>query len=224
MVSQFLLSMVVVSLVISGQSFAAKFEIQDLSQRNLLTFVSEAPLEKVMAQCSLFRGIVELEPLKLESGVQGEIEVDLRSCQSGSGLRDVLLQEQILDNKQYPFASIKLKKWAQEVKGSLAEDSTLTFLVGIEINYRGKTTSLPVPVKLRYFKESEKTRQRLPGNLLRISSQIDLDLAHLGISVPEKLKSVFANRVEAVFDAVGSDRLPSEKSVLPEGAKPKERS
>jgi hypothetical protein len=211
--------------LLSSPVFCARFEVQDLTQRNLFAIVSEAPLEKIVAQCSLFRGFLEVDPLKLESGIQGEIELDLRSCHSGSGLRDMILQEQLLDNKQYPLVLIKLKKWGQEVKGVLSQEEVPAIVLADgEVNYRGKTSQLSVPLKLRFFKESDKSRQRLPGNLVRISSQVEVELGRFGISVPEKLKPIFSKRIEVLFDAVGSDKLPNDKIIFPEGPKPKERS
>jgi len=206
----------------SFPAWCIRFEVQDLSQRNVLALISDAPLEKVIVQCSLFKGFVELDPNKLESGIQGEIELDLRSCHSGSAIRDGIIQEQILDNKQHPLALIRLKKWAQEAKGSISNDSTEILSVESEMSYRGRNYPLVIPIRLKFFKENDKTRQRLPGSLLRVSGQFELDLSRAGVSVPDKLRPIFSNRVEVMLDAVGSDRLPNDKVILPEGPKPKE--
>jgi hypothetical protein len=46
----------------------------------------------------------------------------------------------------------------------------------------------------------------------------------VGISIPDELKSTVSSKVEVLFDAVGTSKLPNEKILLPEGPKPKERS
>lgn len=214
--------------LISFFSFGAwsatqRFEVRDLSQRNLLGFTSDAPLEKVMGDCPLFKGWVELDPAQLEVGIKGELEVDLRSCQTGSGLRDLLIQEQIFDLKTHPLALIQLKKWAQEIKGALGEQSSGIHSVETDVEFRGTTVALKVPVKLKYFKESEKTKQRLPGNLLRLTSQMEFDLSKFGVKISEKYSSILTPKIEITLDLVGTDKLPNEKTILPEGPKPKER-
>lgn len=200
-----------------------RFQIQDLTQRNLMAIISDAPLEKMIAQCHLLRGWVELEPQSLESGIKGELEIDVRSCETGSGIRDLLLQEKIWEVKQYPTASLTIKKWAKETKGNLTEKSEQAHNVELSLTYHDKTISLEVPLKLSYFAESDKTRNRLPGNLLRVSSEKKLSLSDVGISIPDDLKSTLSSKVDVIFDAVGTSKLPNDKTLLPEGPKPKER-
>ncbi|MFM8268781.1 MAG: hypothetical protein ACKN9V_01220 [Pseudomonadota bacterium] len=215
----FILSLI----ALSASAQPARFEIRDLTQRNLLAIVSDAPLEKMVAQCHLVRGWMELDPQALESGIKGELEFDTRACETGSGVRDIVLQEKVLDVKEHPLASVQVKKWVKETKGSLTEKSDTAFLAEASVSYRGKTTPLEVPLKLSYFVEGEKTRKRLPGNLLRISVQIELTLSTFGVTIPDELKQTLSNKVEVVFDAVGTSKLPSDKILLPEGPKPKER-
>lgn len=200
-----------------------RFHIKDLSQRNLLSFSVDSLLEKVLAQNSLMRGWVELDLEKLESGVKGEIQFDMRSFQTGSGIRDLVWQDKIFETKQYPDAVLNFLEWGQTVQGTLAKEKTADFLVKAELNYRGKKIPLLVPLKLAYFSESEKTRTKLPGNLLRLSSKMDWDMSQLGLQIPQELKPVVGERIEVVLDAVGTDKLPNEKILLPEGPKPKER-
>jgi len=211
------------SFAISAWADPLRFQIKDLTQRNLMAFISEAPLEKMIAQCHLLRGWIELDPQSLESGIKGELELDVRSCETGSGIRDLLLQEKIWEVKQYPTASLTLNKWAKETKGSLNEKMDQPHSVELSLNYQGKTVSLEVPLKLSYFVESDKTQNRLPGNLLRISCEKTLALSEVGISIPDELKSTVSSKVEVLFDAVGTSKLPNEKILLPEGPKPKER-
>jgi hypothetical protein len=214
----------ILSFAISAWADPLRFQIKDLTQRNLMAFISEAPLEKMIAQCHLLRGWIELDPQSLELGIKGELELDVRSCETGSGIRDLLLQEKIWEVKNYPTANVTIKKWVKETKGSLSEKSDQSHLVALSINYHDKAVTLEAPLKLTYFGESEKTRSRLPGNLLRISSELVLPLSEVGISIPDELKSTLSSKVAVVFDAVGTSKLPNDKILLPEGPKPKERS
>jgi len=221
-----LLKIYLLPVLVSFDAYGApqRFHFKDLSQRNVLSFSIDSPLEKVIAQNSLVRGWIELDLDKLETGIKGEIEFDMRSFQTGSGIRDLVWQEKILETKQYPEAVLKVLEWGQTIKGALTKEKTNDFLVKTELIYREKNLAFLLPIKLAYFTESEKTRSKLPGNLLRLSSRMDWYLSQLGITVPQDLKSVIGERMEVVLDLVGTDKLPNEKILLPEGPKPKERS
>lgn len=218
-------SLLIITIFLSLEAWAGlqHFEIRDLTQRNLMAFVSDAPLEKMIAQCHLLRGWVEVNPQQISEGIKGEIELDTRSCETGSGIRDLLLQEKILDIKQYPLAKIQIVKWVKELSGTLTEKADEKRSVELAIDYRGKITTMEAPIKLSYFLEGEKTKNRLPGNLLKISSQVELGLSSLGITIPEDLKQTLSSKLEVIFDSVGTSKLPNDKVLLPEGAKPKER-
>lgn len=201
-----------------------RFEIKDLTQRNLLSLHLEAPLEKVSAQCPIFRGYLSLHTDALEKGIEGEIEFDLRSLNTNSGLRDVLIAEKILDPKQFPLAQLRINRWLQGGQGALKAETAVIGQVEGVLSYREKTVQVKLPLQLVYFPASDKTKARLPGNLLRLSSRGQWDFKSLGILVPPELSSVLGTQAEIVFDAVGSDQMPNDKILLPEGPKPKERS
>ncbi|NBV50653.1 YceI family protein [bacterium] len=201
-----------------------RFEIKDLTQRNILTLHLEAPLEKVAAQCPMFRGYLSLHLEALEKGIEGELEFDLRSLNSGSGLRDIFINEKVFDHKQFPLAKLRINRWSQAIQGPIKNETPVGGHVEGVLSYREKTVPVKVPLQLVYFPASEKTKARLPGNLLRLSSRGQWDFKNLGISVPQELSSVFGTQAEIVFDAVGSDQTPNDKILLPEGPKPKERS
>jgi|688.fasta_scaffold174281_1 hypothetical protein len=201
----------------------SRFEIRDLSQRNFISFISDAPLEKFIAQCHLVKGYISLDPLNLAGGISGELEVDLRTIASGSQLRDIVIQEQVIESKQYSQAMIRLKKWSQPVTGGLKEAESVTHSVEAEVEYRGRTVPLRATLKLTYFKEGDTTRKRLPGNLLKVSGQTDIDLSSLGITLADSLKPLIASKIQVSFEGVGTDKLPNDKVLLPEGPKPKER-
>lgn len=218
----------VCTLTLSLLSFPAwcapvKFEIRDLTHRNVLAFISDALLEKIIAQFQLVKGYVLLDPENLSSGIQGEMEVDLRTLLTGSQVRDVVIQEQVLDSRQYPSAFLKVNKWAQIVSGKLIEGQSNAHSVEANLSYRGKDIALTLPLKITYFKEGETTRRRLPGNLLKVSSEWDIELSQLGITLSDSLKPLITKKVQVAFDGIGTDKLPNEKVTLPEGPKPKER-
>lgn len=212
-------------LTISGLSESAtRFEIKDLTQRNSLTLQLEAPLEKVVAQCPMFRGYLSLNLEAPEKDLEGELEFDLRSLNTSSGLRDLLISEKIFDHKQFPLAKLRINRWSQAIQGPIKNETPVSGQAEGVLSYRDKTVPVKVPLQLVYFPASEKTKARLPGNLLRLSSRGQWDFKNLGISVPQELSSVLGTQAEIVFDAVGSDQTPNDKVLLPEGPKPKERS
>ena len=208
-------------LFISAQ--AQRFEIRDMSHRNTLSIVSDSALERVVGVASLLWGWVELDLDDLSKGIKGEMEVDLRALDTGIDIRNSVLREKILDTPQFPTATVQFVKWAEAVQGKVGEGQPVSKKVECLLKYRGKNFGLTVPLKIAYFKESDFSKQRLPGNLVRLSTKFSQDITALGVTIPDTLKAVVAKMVEINLDVVGSDKIPAGFTPLPEGPKPKDR-
>jgi len=86
---------------------------------------------------------------------------------------------------------------------------------------RGTTRKIVIPMELTYFRESEATKTRLAGNLLRARSTFIIDTSVFGVSISAPLKNVFNPSVQVSGELIGSDRLPTGFSPLPEAPKAK---
>lgn len=185
-----------------------RFEVKDAIQRDIVQFVSEAPLEKVVGLTSAVSGWVEVDPQKLSDGVKGEFEVDVRNFDTGNLLRNDHLREKFLFTSEFPVATFSFSKLSNSSKTQLPDQQSVVLRVEGTMKIKGVSKPLAVLLKTTYFKQSDMTNQRLGGNLLRVSSSFDLDLQNFGIMIPEGLKFKLARYVQVSVDVVGSDGRP----------------
>jgi hypothetical protein len=202
-----------------------RFDMRDGLQRNVVHFVSDGVLERIVGLSTALWGWVELDPENLAKGVRGEIEMDMRTFETGIPARNQQIREKVFLSAENPAARFTLKKLNKvPAKKAMLSLQPLTVEMEGELFFRGVLVTERVPVKLTYLIESEKTRQRLPGNLLRLQANLTLDLSRYSIDIPEAWHLRFAPKVDVFLDAMGTDQSPaSAPAVLPEGPKPKER-
>lgn len=207
-------------LILTHALLGARFEMKDLAQRNLILINSDAQLERTVAISHFVSGWVEVDPDKVES-LTGEFELDVRTLDTGLELKNIQITEQLLASHEFPIATGTLNVSLGALKAKLIDGKPLTVKVNCVFKIKNRTQTLPVNVKLTYFKEGELSRQRLTGNLLKLSATWDVDLMAFGITIPEKSSALIAKNLSVSLDMVGSDRLPNNALSLPEGIKKK---
>ncbi len=214
-------------LFISSFAFAkpVRFDMRDGLQRNVVYFVSDNALEKVVGLSTALWGWVELDPTDVGRGVRGELEMDMRTFETGLPARNQHLREKIFLSNENPAAKFTIKRLLKTPKKGLLSLQPVTVEVEGDLFFRGLTVSERVALRVTYMTESEKTRQRLPGNLLRAQATVSLDLGRYQIEIPDSMHLRFGPKVEVNLDAVGSDASPAGAAAVlpPEGPKPKER-
>lgn len=193
------------------------FHLTDLSLRNLLQATSKASLETVSVQIPVFEGEVFLDKTFKLEGL-----IDTRSISSSSKIRDQIVLHQILEVARFPEIKVVA---TGNLPASFNFDSSepVEVPVQIAVDYRAKKQTFKAPFRIQYFKENESTQHRLPGNLMKLSADFEVDLSSFGVQIPEKWKSLFHPQVQVAFDAVASEKIPNSKILLPDGPKPKER-
>lgn len=203
-----------------------RFDMRDSLQRNVVDFVSDAPLEKIVGLSTALWGWVELDPENLAKGVRGELEMDMRTFETGIAARNAQLREKVFLSNENPVAKFTIRRLLHTPKRAMLSLQPVTIDAEGELFFRGQTSSEKVPLKLIFMVESDKTRQRLPGNLLRIQAALTLDLGRYQIEIPEVWHLRFSPKVAVHLDAIGTDQSPAGATAVlpPEGQKPKERS
>lgn len=182
-----------------------RFEVRDAAQRDSIQVTSDAQLEKIVAINSAVLGWVEIDPDQPRQGVKGEVEIDLRSFVTGNASRDSFLREKLLSTSEFPTAKFVINKPLSFASTRLVDQQPTVVRLEGTFTIRGQIRTQPILVKFTYFKQSDKTSQRLPGNLLRITSSFDLDLSSFGITIPEGLKFRVGKIVQANIDLIGND-------------------
>lgn len=200
---------------------AARFEVRDAAQRDVVQFISDTPLEKVVGVSTGIVGWTELDPEAIGSGVKGEFEVDLRTFDTGNSLRNEILRDKFFQTAEFPSAVFTVSRLIRSDKSRLIDGQPTVMRVEGKLRVKGVTKSQAVLLKVTYFKSSETTRQRLGGNLLRVSCNFDLDLGSFGIPLPDAVRARVSQFVQVAVDVVGSDNPNANVVPIPEGIKPK---
>lgn len=203
-----LLLAVLLAAPLSAYAKGIRFDYRDGGLRNVIQFVSDAWLERTVGISNGLGGWIELDPDSLTDGVRGEIEFDVRTFQTGVEARNEIIRDKFLLAAENPIAVLALNKLTSASKAKLADGQVVVMRLDGSLKVRNVTKPQTVLIKAVYLKESEQTRQRLPGNLLKVSATFDVDLLNYNASVPDGLKSRVARFIQLTLDAIGSDRPP----------------
>jgi len=185
-----------------------RFDLRDAGQRNIVQFVSDAWIEKTIGITSAVSGWIEVDPEALASGLKGEVEVDVRTFRTANEAKNDGLREKLLRSGESPYARFVLAKLASASGDRLTETQPVVVRVEGTMNLHGVSQPIVVLLKVQYFTESPQTLLRLPGNLLRLSADFDVDLAKFEITFPEALRPRVARFIQISADCVGTDRPP----------------
>lgn len=193
---------------LSALGKGVRFDYRDGGLRNVIQFVSDAWLERTVGISNGLGGYIELDPDNLADGVKGEIEFDVRTFQTGVEARNEIIRDKFLLAAENPIAVLALTKLTSASKAKMADGQVVVMRLDGTLKVRNVTKPQTVLMKAVFLKESETTRQRLPGNLLKVSATFDVDLLNYNAAVPDALKSRVARFIQLTLDAIGSDRPP----------------
>ena len=159
------------------------FHIADPMNRNVVSFESDAPLEDIVGTSNMVQGYVVFDPNKPKGGVRGELMVPVTSLDTGIPLRDEHLQSAMwLNAKAHPHITMHING-ASKVKKvkSTGDFATYSMTVQGEFSVNGKSQKVKIPVKVTFLKQSEQTKQLLPGDLLAGRGEFEVSLSDHGV-------------------------------------------
>jgi len=176
------------------------FYIDDPMNRNSVTFKSTAPLEDIVGTTNQITGYIVFDPKKPKIDGHGEFSVPVASLNSGIPLRDEHIRSaDWLDAGKYPDIKLTIKKIkkVKEVSNSGDAKTYDVTLMG-NLSFHGNTEQIEVNGRISYLKESETTRQRMPGNLLAVRAEFSVPLAEFKVTGPAGMGLVGSKVGEAI--------------------------
>ncbi len=203
------LAMALAAVASAGGDHGIVFEVEDPMNRNSVTFKSSAPLEDIVGISNRVTGQLVFDPAHPEKGSHGELSVPVASLDTGIPLRDEhMAGADWLNAQTHPNITFKIVELrdVESVK-STADAKTFDVTAVGDFSLNGVTKRLSVPARITYLKESEATKQRLPGDLLAVRTTFDLALADFGITGPKGMDligSKVGERVEVELTVVAS--------------------
>ncbi len=178
---------VVLCMVVVQGSFSTAlankaFTLSNKVGTNQLQFTSQAPLEDIEGTASEVSGAIFIDPAHPEK-TTGKIDVKVGSMKTGIAKRDShLYGEDWLGAEQYPIITFTVQSLSsvQQVKN---DGGVIVFqgdAVG-QFTLHGVTKDISIPVKITYLKESDKTRERAPGDLVLVQGEFVIALKDFNV-------------------------------------------
>jgi polyisoprenoid-binding protein YceI len=190
--------LILFAVLINAQTFIAKDD-----SRNQATFESNAALEDIVGVSNYVEATAVVNPTDL-SDASGTVKVNLTTLKTGIDLRDEHLRsEQWLNTDKFPHATFELKK----IEGaSTLEDGKVTKVkLHGDFSVHGITKSIVADGELTYFKESEKTKGLMEGNLLKVTTNFTIKLAEYGVTIPDMVIGKVNDEIKVSANFVGTD-------------------
>ncbi|MBK8943899.1 MAG: YceI family protein [Ignavibacteriae bacterium] len=146
---------------------ASEFHVKK-SEKNSVKFISDAPIEDFEGVTNNIDGYLYYED-DLEKNSQLHFEVDLRTLDTGIGLRNRHMRENYLETEKYPMAAYSGKI----IKSEKISDKKYKVFVNGEMNIHGLTKKQNVEGILEFI-----------GEEVKISSNFIVKLSDHKIEVP----------------------------------------
>jgi polyisoprenoid-binding protein YceI len=161
-----------------------KFFANDEKKRDVVTFTSKAPLETIVGTTGDIVGMVEVNPDAVDS-TKARFEVNLASLKTGIEMRDGHMRNQYLETAKFPKAIFELTKIVKASQNKLEDQKSIDLIAEGNFTVHGVTRLVTIPLTITYLKETEDTKAKLAGDLLRVEGNWIVSLADYNISRPQ---------------------------------------
>lgn len=188
-----------------------KFVATSRDGKNVIKFVSKAPLETIEGVTSRIDGNIDVD-LADAATAAGQFEVDLSTVKTGIDMRDQHMRERFVHTDSFPKATFQLKKVTKTGARSLPDSQPVDIEAEGEMTIHGVTKPVMVVGTVTYMKESEETQARLPGDLIHVDVSFPILLSDFNIERPKMLFMKLNDRVNIAVDVFASTKQPEPKS------------
>jgi len=201
---------------VAGDVYAKRmsFRVSDPVHRDVVTFVSNAAMEKVVGSTSVVSGEIAVDLDAVGREPVAAFRVDLRSLKTRIQRRDEDMRRDYLETDNYPEIRFRLRAGTDAPTGAVVAGIPFEFKAVGDVSLHGVTRQEAVDIRAVFWPESDQTRKRLPGNLLRIEATFDLLLSNYEIEIPQLVVLRVDDRVHVSVDVLASDASPDDLARL----------
>ncbi|MCB1060466.1 MAG: YceI family protein [Calditrichaeota bacterium] len=121
----------------SSQAENTKFSLEATGGKQLVQFVSNAALEKIVGKASEMSGTLSVDLQKLTSNASGSVSVDMRSLDTGLSLRNQHMRVNHLNTDEYPYSTFTLKSIVTAEPPDISAGGTSNTLIRGTLELRG---------------------------------------------------------------------------------------
>ena len=203
------LTLIITSLV-GLNVFAQSFSVDSQDGRNQASFISDAPFEKINGLASGLDATVMLNVNDITQKPMGKVIVPVNNIKTGIDLRDDHLRSEMwLNSAKYPSAEFQLTGIKNPSSNNLKDGQKINCTLLGKFSVHGVTKDVEVPATLTYFRESEKTKAKVPGNLLVANAEFNIRLTDYGVKIPDMVVGKVSDEVLISTNFVASDKNAS---------------
>jgi polyisoprenoid-binding protein YceI len=205
---------IVLALIFSTASLAElqTFVAYDRRGRDVVKFESKAPLETIIGTTSQIRGEIKVDPEDILKGTSARFEVDLANIKTGIETRDQHMREQYLETDKYPKIIFTLDRILKASEKKLADQKSVDVVAEGTFDLHGVQKKQQVNVKATFLKESQATKARMPGDLIRVEATIPFKLSDYNVKRPQFVLLKLDDNIKVDIDVFASNaiKLPAE--------------
>ncbi|MCK5457861.1 MAG: YceI family protein, partial [Melioribacteraceae bacterium] len=186
------------ALTLNAQTFQASGD-----NRNQATFESNAPLEDIVGVSNEVEAAAMINPADL-SHAMGKVSVNLNVLKTGIDLRDEHLRgEMWLNTAKFPNAEFKLNS----ISGAtyLTDSKATNVKLHGTFTVHGVSKDLIADGQLTYFKESERTKAKMAGNLLKVKANFEIKLSDYGVMIPAMVVGKLDENIKVSVAFIATD-------------------
>lgn len=185
------------------------FYVDDHSNRDVVRFSSDAPVELIEGLTNKIKGkICYDDSFKFDKKHPFEVSfnVDLASVDTGIELRNQHMRDNFLHTAKFPKATFKATSISSKAKAPFKTGDVVSIQSKGQFTIHGVSVEKSIPMKVTYFEESSTTHKRFKsGNMIRIRGTFPIVLSEHGIPRPEALFVKLADTVFVTVDAFATD-------------------
>ena len=180
------------------------FSFADKNNRNQATFFSTTPFEEINGLTSDIEGKISFDVKNFASTLTGDFTIPVASLKTGmEKMEKDLRSSSWLDAEKYPIITFKIKK-ASNVKK--IESNKLSADVTGDFTVHGVTKEIAANSTVTYLDENQATMARMPGDLLGVVANFDINLSGFGVEHLLLGKRV-SNDIQIKVNLVGTNKF-----------------
>ena len=181
--------------------------------KNVVQFVSDATLERIVGRTSSLSGSADLDLANIKAISKASFEVDLRTIDTGIAMRNQDMRTNYFETDKFPKATFVLHRVVSSDTTVLTPERPVNMVVEGEFTVRGVSKTYQIPVTLRYTpgEANSEVGQRLygsPGALVNVTAEWSVRLSDHGIIRPAFLFMRLAEEQKVSIAFALTDVLP----------------
>lgn len=193
--------------LLGANLFAQTFSADSKDGRNQASFISDAPFEKIVGLSSGLDATVMLNVNDITQNPMGKVKVPINNIKTGIDLRDEHMKSDMwLNAGKFPYAEFQLTGIKNPSSKSLNDGQKVKATLVGKFTVHGVTKDIEVPGTLTYFKESDRTKAKAPGNLLVANADFNIKLSDYGVMIPSMVVGKVNEEVLITANFVASDK------------------